>query len=72
METKLYRREVTKREAINRFGKLGYVNYVEYVRTEDPAPFNYRKQHKFRECTDPAGYLMCTDANKVYARKVEY
>ena len=34
---KYYSREVTKREPINRFGKLGFVLYKEMVKTFDIA-----------------------------------
>ena len=43
-----YYRTVLKREPINRFGRLGYREYLEIVRTEDISKFNYRKKIKFR------------------------
>lgn len=43
-----YYRTVLKREPINRFGRLGYREYLEVVRTEDISKFNYRKKIKFR------------------------
>lgn len=43
-----YYRIVLKREPINRFGRLGYREYLEVVRTEDISKFNYRKKIKFR------------------------
>lgn len=48
-DTKLYFREVTKREAVNRFGKLGYNLYCQYVITKDITKYNKRKHIKFRE-----------------------
>ena len=48
-DLKVYSREVTKRVAINRFGKLGFRDYIEYVVTNDVSIHNYRKQHKFIE-----------------------
>lgn len=44
---KLYQRFITKRVAINRFGKLGYRNFTEYVLTDDITPFNKHKRIKF-------------------------
>lgn len=32
---KYYERKITKREAINRFGKMGYVPYTEYFKTSN-------------------------------------
>lgn len=48
-DKKLYYREVTKREAVNKYGKLGYNLYLQYVITKDIKPFNKRKHIKFRE-----------------------
>lgn len=44
----VYYRSVLKREPINRFGRLGYREYLEIVQTEDISKFNYRKKIKFR------------------------
>lgn len=52
---KYYARVTTKREAINRFGKLGYVPYVEMLKTNKPAvldEMNKGKRIKFTETTD--------------------
>ena len=46
---KLYERAVSKRQAINKFGKLGYVRYLEFVLTDDIEQFNKRKRIKFTE-----------------------
>ena len=46
---KLYERAVSKRQAINNFGKLGYVRYLEFVLTDDIEQFNKRKRIKFTE-----------------------
>ena len=43
---KYYSREVTKREPINRFGKLGFVLYKEMVKTNDIGKFNKNKRIK--------------------------
>ena len=71
-ERKLYKRTVTSREPINDYGKLGFVPYVEYVLTDEVSIFNYRKQWKFKECSDPAGYILCKEPDKVYRRKITY
>lgn len=44
----IYYRVVLKREPINRFGRIGYREYLEIVQTEDISKFNYRKKIKFR------------------------
>lgn len=44
----VYYRTVLKREPINRFGRLGYREYLEVVQTDDISKFNYRKKIKFR------------------------
>lgn len=44
----IYYRGVLKREPINRFGRIGYREYLEIVQTEDISKFNYRKKLKFR------------------------
>ena len=50
-ERKIYIRHVTKREPINRFGKLGYVEHVEAVEAdeEELARVNYCKKIRFEE-----------------------
>ena len=50
---KYYHRQITKREEINRWGKLGYIIYDEYVKTNDIAPFNKGKRIKFTEIYRP-------------------
>lgn len=44
----VYYRSILKREPINRFGRLGYREYLEIVQTDDISKFNYRKKIKFR------------------------
>lgn len=44
----IYYRSVLKREPVNRWGRLGYREYLEIVQTEDISKFNYRKKIKFR------------------------
>lgn len=48
----VYYRTVLKREPINRFGRLGYREYLEIVQTDDISKFNYRKKIKFRLYND--------------------
>lgn len=43
----IYYRSVLKREPINRWGRIGYREYLEIVQTEDISKFNYRKKLKF-------------------------
>lgn len=68
---KYYSRIVTKREAINRFGKLGYVPYLEYVKTNDISKFNKNKRILFVEDEKVRKELRKLEKNKVYDRKVE-
>lgn len=48
----IYYRSILKREPINRWGRLGYREYLEIVQTEDISKFNYRKKIKFRLYTE--------------------
>lgn len=50
-DIKTFSREVTRRERINQYGKLGFVTYKEYFvgDNEDLTKNNYRKQIKFNE-----------------------
>lgn len=43
----IYTRLITKREPINRFGKLGFVLYRQIVKTDDIEPFNKGKRIRF-------------------------
>lgn len=44
----IYYRSVLKREPINRWGRIGFREYLELVQTDDISKFNYRKKLKFR------------------------
>lgn len=44
----IYYRSVLKREPINRWGRMGFREYLEIVQTDDISKFNYRKKLKFR------------------------
>ena len=68
---KYYSRIVTKREKINRFGKLGYVPYLEYVKTNDIDKFNKRKRILFVENDEVKRELRKLEKDKIYERKVE-
>lgn len=48
----IYYRSILKRETINRWGRIGYREYLEIVQTEDISNFNYRKKIKFRLYTE--------------------
>lgn len=54
---KYYTRTITKREPINKFGKLGYVAYDEYVKTNDIDKFNKGKKIRFAEIKRPSVLL---------------
>lgn len=43
----IYYRSVLKREPVNRWGRMGYREYIEIVRTDDISKYNYRKRIKF-------------------------
>lgn len=43
----MYYRSILKREPINRWGRMGYREYIEIVRTDDISKYNYRKRIKF-------------------------
>lgn len=52
---KYYSRTITKREAINRFGKLGFVPYIEMFKTNDVKVYeqmNKGKRVRFAEVID--------------------
>lgn len=55
----LYSREITRRVAVNRFGKMGYQSYIEFVAVSDChseneiADYNKRKRIKFTRERDP-------------------
>lgn len=52
---KYYAREVTRREKVNSFGRLGYVLYVEFFKTNNDKiveKFNKGKKIRFAETDD--------------------
>jgi len=70
---KYYERTVTRREKINHFGKLGYVPYIEFFKTNDEkflADANYRKQVKFSEVKRDKKFLHI-ESNKIESIKLQ-
>ena len=70
VKMKYYSRKITKREPINRFGKLGFVLYKEMVKTNDIDKFNKNKRIKFAEDEEARKYLYHKDKNRVYCEVV--
>lgn len=73
---KYYSREVTHREQINHFGKIGTPLYVEYFKTNSDKvveEFNKGKRIKFMEATDKEviNELRKDEINKLYEKKVQ-
>lgn len=75
---KILTREITKRVPINRFGKLGFKRYREYiacVTDDDVARANYRKSIKFVQCphyllTSPNARRAQANPNIVFEEEV--
>ena len=67
---KYYSRQITKREAINRFGKLGFVLYTQYVKTNDIEKFNKGKRIRFVENADARKYLYHKKDNEIFEEVV--
>lgn len=71
---KYYSREVTQREAINRFGKLGFVLYVEFFKTNNDEvveKFNKGKRIRFSETEDKdiIKRLRAGEKDKIYKER---
>lgn len=62
-----FKRQVTKREAINRWGKLGYIVYDEYVKTRDIAPLNKGLRIKFKQVNERPKVLLHAKAGEIIA-----
>lgn len=69
-KTKYYERTVTHREAINRFGKIGYPKYIEYIKTDNIEKFNKGKKIWFFESDRARKFLYHLEKNKIYSEKV--
>ena len=67
---KYYSREITVRCPINRFGKMGYKRYLEYVKTKDITVFNKGKRILFEEDDSVRKELRRLSENYVYKREV--
>lgn len=72
---KYYAREVTRREVINRFGKIGTPLYVEFFKTNSDkvvAEYNKGKRIKFTETQDKEliKTLRSGKVNEIYSQKV--
>lgn len=65
-------RVVTKREPINRFGKLGFVSYKQYFKTDKESFFadqNNGKRIRFESVKRDKKFLHI-DKNRIYEEKV--
>lgn len=69
---KYYYRHITKREPINRCGKLGYRPYLQVVLTEDISKYNYRKRIKFKEFINLDDRYRGIDPDKIYEYEKEW
>lgn len=68
---RLYKRELLKRVPINKYGKLGFRSYVEFVYTDGIEEFNYRLKNRFY-AVEPKGIYdsekqALNTPNKVYS-----
>ena len=68
---KYYSREITERKPVNRFGRLGFVQVVEYVKTNDITPFNKGKKIRFLEDKDARKYLLHLEKDTVYSEDIK-
>lgn len=68
---KMYNREVTKREPVNKFGRLGYVLYSETVVTDDIDKFNARKKIRYHEVTAEEDVINAYIPDQIYSRKIK-
>lgn len=66
-KTKYYHRVVTRRESINRWGKLGYIAYDEFVKTSDVTPFNKGLKIRFQELNNRPKCLIHASEDQVIA-----
>ena len=68
------RRFTTKRETVNKFGRMGYVPYVEYFMTESEEFFNEankRKQKPFKQVEYSLDFHNI-EADKIYSEKTSW
>ena len=74
IKMKYYSREVTRREKVNSFGRLGYVLYVEFFKTNNEKTvekFNKGKKIRFAETEDRniVKILRSGEKNTIYEEK---
>lgn len=67
---KYYQRTVTKRESVNKFGRLGYVEYKQQVKTNNIDKFNKGLKIKFAECAKTTE-MIHTEKDKIIETKVK-
>ena len=70
---KYYSRTVTRRQAINRYGKLGFVPYSEFFKTDNEKfieKMNKGKKVKFEECQKEKKFIHI-EKNKIYEEKID-
>ena len=64
---KYYQRKILIRKAINKYGKMGYVEAYEFIKTNDIEPFNKGLRVRFVEGgRDCRYYLLHKEIDKVY------
>ena len=66
-------RRITKREPINKYGRLGFVPYIQYFKTDKQAFFdqqNKGKRVKFEKVSRDAKFLHI-DKNRIYEEREE-
>ena len=68
---KYYKREVTRRDSVNRFGRMGYILVAEYVKTNDIAPFNKGKRIRFTEDKEAKRFLLHKAVDTVYQEDIK-
>ena len=71
---KYFSREITRREKVNSFGRLGYVLYVEFFKTNNEKTvekFNKGKKIRFTETADKniIKQLRKGEKDKIYEEK---
>lgn len=73
IKMKYYTRTVSRREPINKYGKLGYPRYEEFFKTNDESflnKMNYGKKIKFKECANGEIYFNDIEENVLYSEKI--
>ena len=68
---KYYERTTTRRGSVNRFGRIGFIQVKQYVKTNDIKPFNYAKEIKFSESDEAKKYLLHREKDIVYEEDIK-